>query len=242
MASSNILTGQYVHISQTPASIGDRMVAQLIDWAIQFAWLGGNIYLVSQMDTHVSEDFLIIYYVLVAMLPTFFYSIICCVLNNGQSIGKRCMKMRVVKKDGSQPGIGAYLMRWLLMIIDGPMMSGLGLVFMLISKNNQRLGDMAAGTIVIKLNSYNKLQVSLDEFSHFSSKYRPLYPAAEDLSLEQINLISQTMQLSEADPRVHALAEQVKQTLHIDHVFETDDAAFLWRVVRDYQYYALEEI
>lgn len=242
MANSNILTGQYVHISQMPASIGDRMLAQILDWVIQFAWMGGTLYVINLLDQTIDENVIWILYVFVCMLPSYFYAIICSVLNNGQSIGKRVMNMRVVKKDGSRPGVGAYILRWLLMIIDGPLMSGFGLLIMLMNKNNQRLGDLAAGTIVIKLNSYNKLQVSLDEFSHFSSKYRPLYPTAEDLSLEQVNLITQTMQLNENDPRVHALAEKVKQTLHIDHVYETDDAAFLWRVVRDYQYFALEEI
>lgn len=242
MANSNILTGQYVHISQTPASIGDRMLAQILDWVIQFAWMGGTLYVIGLLDEAIDENIIWILYFFVCMLPAYFYAIICNVLNNGQTFGKRVMNMRVVKKDGSRPGVGAYILRWLLMIIDGPLMSGFGLLIMLMSKNNQRLGDLAAGTIVIKLNSYNKLQVSLDEFSHFSSKYRPLYPTAEDLSLEQVNLITQTMQLNENDPRVHALAEKVKQTLHIEHVYETDDAAFLWRVVRDYQYFALEEI
>ena len=231
-----------MQINQTPASIGDRMVAQIIDWVIQFAWMGGTIYLMSLLPDKTGESFYWLFYIFIGMLPTYFYSIICEMFNNGQSIGKRIMMTRVVKKDGSQPGLGAYIMRWLLMILDGPMMSGLGLFVMLLNKNNQRLGDMAAGTIVIKEGSYDNLQVSLDEFSHFSSKYRPFYPAAEDLSLEQINLISQTLELNETDPRIHALAEKVKQTLHIDHVYESDDSAFLWRVVRDYQYYALEEI
>lgn len=242
MANSNILTGQYVHISQTPASIGDRMLAQILDWVIQFAWMGGTLYVIGLLDEAIDENIIWILYFFVCMFPAYFYAIICNVLNNGQTFGKRVMSMRVVKKDGSRPGLGAYILRWLLMIVDGPLMSGFGLLIMLMSKNNQRLGDLAAGTIVIKLNSYNKLQVSLDEFSHFSSKYRPLYPTAEDLSLEQVNLITQTMQLNENDPRVHALAEKVKQTLRIEHVYETDDAAFLWRVVRDYQYFALEEI
>jgi len=96
--------------------------------------------------------------------------------------------------------------------------------------------------MVIKLGGYQKLQVTLDEFAPFSRNYRPVYPNAENLSLEQVSLIEQTLRLNEADPRVHALAEQVKRTLSIDHVHESDDSAFLWRVKRDYQYYALEEI
>ena len=150
--------------------------------------------------------------------------------------------MRVVKTDGSVPGIGAYLLRWIMMIIDGPTTSGLGVLVMVINKDTRRIGDLAAGTMVIKTNGYQKLQVSLEEFAPFSRNYRPVYPAAEDLTLEQVNLIDQTLRLKDEDPRIHALAEQVQQTLAIAHVHDSDDKTFLWHIKRDYQYYALEEI
>ena len=46
MATSNIVTGQYVRISQTPASIGERMLAQLIDWTLQSVYSLGLSYLI----------------------------------------------------------------------------------------------------------------------------------------------------------------------------------------------------
>ena len=245
MASSSILTGQYVHIKQTPASIGERMLAQIIDWVTQAVYSFGLIYLhVSFLDEllRFSTALQVIFIFGVIILPTLFYGFLCELFANGQTLGKRIMKIRVVKTDGSSPGIGAYLMRWMFMIIDGPTTSGLGVLIMIFNKDNRRIGDLAAGTMVIKLGGYQKLQVTLDEFAPFSRNYRPVYPNAENLSLEQVNLIEQTLRLNEADPRVHALAEQVKRTLSIDHVHESDDSAFLWRVKRDYQYYALEEI
>ena len=84
--------------------------------------------------------------------------------------------------------------------------------------------------------------MSLDEFNHLSRDYRPIYPQAADLSLEQIDLISRTLELPDDDPRVHALAEKVKQLLQISTPLERSDDTFLWRIVKDYQYYALEEI
>ena len=150
--------------------------------------------------------------------------------------------MRVVKKDGSTPSLGAYIMRWLLFIVDGPTMSGLGMLVMLLNQDNQRIGDIAAGTMVIKLNSYDKIQVSLDEFNQFSRSYQPVYPQVTDLSLEQIDLITRTLELPDNDPRIHALAEKVKQLLHISTPLERSDDTFLWRIVKDYQYYALEVI
>lgn len=245
MASSSILTGQYVHIKQTPASIGERILAQIIDWVAQAVYSFGLTYLyVSYLDDllRFSTALQVIFVFGVILLPTLFYGFLCELFANGQTLGKRIMKIRVVKTDGSSPGIGAYLMRWMFMIIDGPAMSGLGVLIMIFNKDNRRIGDLAAGTLVIKLGGYQKLQVTLDEFAPFSRNYRPVYPAAEDLTLEQVNLIDQTLRLKDEDPRIHALAEQVQQTLAIAHVHDSDDKTFLWHIKRDYQYYALEEI
>ena len=245
MASSSILTGQFVRIQQTPASIGERLLAQLIDWAIQGAWFSGTLYVYINYLLEIlngSDALEIIIFFVLILIPTLFYGLLSELFFNGQTIGKHLLKLRVVKTDGSMPGIGAYLLRWLLMLIDGPALSGLGVLVMLLNKDNRRFGDLAAGTMVIKLGIYRRLQVSLDEFAPFSRNYRPAYPAAENLSLEQVNLIGQTLRLKENDQRIHALAEQVKRTLGIENVHDSDDATFLWHVRRDYQYYALEEI
>ena len=239
MAKTGILTGQFVRIQQTPASIGERMLAQLIDWFIQSVYFIGWLYLFMNYisDLLVFDSLQVLFVFLVIILPPLFYGFLAELFFNGQTFGKRIMKTRVVKA-----GIGAYLLRWMLMIIDGPIMSGLGVLVMIINKDNRRIGDLAAGTLVIKLGNYRRMGISLEEFAPFSRNYRPAYPAAEGLSLEQVSLIEQTLRLKENDPRIHALADQVKQTLHITNVHETDDAAFLWHVRRDYQYYALEEI
>lgn len=243
MASTSILTGQYVRIQQTPASIVERMLAQIIDWTVQAVYVGGLSYLFFGLDLiRFSETLQVLVLVLGIFLPMLFYGFLCELLANGQTLGKRLLKMRVVKTDGSVPGIGAYLLRWTMMIIDGPTTSGLGVLVMVINKDTRRIGDLAAGTMVIKTNGYQKLQVSLEEFAPFSRNYRPVYPAAEDLTLEQVKLIDQTLRLKDEDPRIHALAEQVQQTLAIAHVHDSDDKTFLWHIKRDYQYYALEEI
>lgn len=234
---ADIITGQYVKISQTPASIGERMAAQLIDWVVMAAYLVLTIYLadlLTDLDLHLHP--------VIILLPALFYTLLCEILAGGQTLGKRIMKLRVVMKDGSAPPISSYLLRWLLWIVDGPTLSFLGVLVILINRHNQRIGDIAAGTMVVRLNSYTRLQVSLDEFSHLSRDYHPTYPQAVDLSLEQVNLLSKTLELPDDDPRVSALAEKVRQTLGIHTVHERSDISFLWRLVRDYQYYALEEI
>ena len=166
---------------------------------------------------------------IVVYLPVLGYSFLCEMFNHGRSFGKNLMNIRVVKADGSTPGISSYLLRWLLFPIDSLLTGGFGLLVVLLTKNSQRMGDLAAGTMVIKEQNYRKIHVSLDEFDYLTKDYRPTYPQAADLSLEQINVITRT------------LAKKVQELLTITPR-DGNQEQFLQTVLRDYQYYALEEI
>lgn len=239
----HIVTGQFVRISQTPASFGERMAAQLIDWLIEFVWLFAMGWLMMKLDKVITDTIPLLFVSLfIYFVPIAFYSLLWELFNHGQTPGKRIMKLRVVNVDGSSPALGSLLLRWLLWIADGPTLGFLGVFVMLINRNHQRFGDMAAGTMVIRLASYNKIQVTLDEFDHLSPDYKPFYPQAADLSLEQVNIISQALEAGPADPHVIALADKVREVLAITHVQEPVSYDFLQRVLRDYQYFALQEI
>lgn len=164
MAESTILTGQFVRISQTPASIGERIIALIIDYVLIGFYIFSTVTVLSKL--RLPSDFTMIFFLAVIYLPVLFYSFLCEMFNYGQSLGKRLMNIRVVKADGSVPGISSYLLRWLLFPIDGPITGGLGLLVALLTKNSQRMGDLAAGTMVIKEKNYRKIHVSLDEFDY----------------------------------------------------------------------------
>ena len=232
MAESTIITGQFVRISQTPASIGERLLALVIDYSLIVIYLYSVTTLIVKL--HLSSGVGTVFFLCLVYLPVLFYSFLCEMFNHGQSFGKRLMNIRVVKSDGSTPSISAYLLRWLLFIIDGPGTGGLGLLVVLLTKNSQRLGDLAAGTMVIKEKNYRKIHVSLDEFD---------YPQSADLSLEQVNVITRTLESGEKDRvrRVTLLAKKVQEILSVTPR-ENNQEKFLQTVLRDYQYYALEEI
>lgn len=241
MANSTIITGQFVRIEQTPASIGERILALIIDYVLISIYLFSTTYIFYETITTYTPS--IVVYLVCIYFPAFFYFLLCEVFNRGQSVGKKIMNIRVVKVDGSTPGISAYMLRWLLFVIDGPLTGGLGFIVILLTKNNQRLGDLAAGTMVLKENSYRKIHVSLDEFDYLSKTYRPTYPQAIDLSLEQIDVITRTLESNKKDKahRVAALSQKVQQLLAI-RAREDDQEEFLRVILRDYQYYALEEL
>ena len=241
MPEANIVTGQYVQISQSPASIGERILAQMIDIFIVGVYLIGVSLLIIEMNVSMLNSQ--VFFILCIYLPAIFYSFLMELFNHGQSLGKMAMKIRVVKKDGTSPSIGDFFMRWLLQIIDMGF-SFIGALVILLTKNSQRLGDLAAGTMVIRLNDYRKIQVSLDEFSYLDRHYKSVYPQAENLSLNQVDVIQRTLNSEygyEHERRIASLAAKVREHLKISDT-NTADEKFLYTIVRDYQHFTLEII
>ncbi len=240
MREANIITGQFVRIDQTPASIGDRIVARLADYAIIAVYCIGIGKIISLLEfSSVKAEAL---FVIAIYLPAVFYSLLWETFNNGQTPGKRIRKIKVVNADGTTPNVGSFFMRWLLFGID--IFFGLGVLTILLSKNRQRIGDLAAGTMVIKLDDFRNMQVSLDEFSFLSNSYKPVYEQAEDLSINQVEVIRKTLALDDGndrDKRIDALYYKIHSMLDIP-VDEMPKEKFLYTLIKDYQHFALEEI
>lgn len=244
MADSTIITGQYVQIEQTPANAGERMLARIVDYILMtvygfaFSYFIG---IISAIIPYYNYELTFVLYI-IFLFPIMFYSLIWELFNRGQSPGKKLLGIRVVMKDGTMPKLSVYLLRWLMLIVDVYLLQGSGLLSILLTKNSQRIGDLAAGTLVIKEKDFRKINVTLDEFRHLSVDYRPVFPQAENLSLEQINLINQTLFRFDAERplRIRELAAKVRQFLKINP--PVSDEALLKTLTRDFQYYALEEI
>ena len=231
---TGVVTSQYVHIEQPAASVADRMLAQLVDWIVMAAYITLTGWLVFKTNAGFNMA------VIVIVLPVLLYTLLMEVFNHGQSLGKMALRLRVVKLDGTSPTLSNYLLRWLLWIIDGPTFSFLGLIVMIVNRSNQRLGDLAAGTVVIKLQDYKRIQVSLDDYDYLARGYTPRYPQAADLSLEQVEVVRRTLEMNQPQ-RTEQLFRKVCQKLSIEPQ-EASPTLFLQRIVRDYQYYALEDV
>jgi uncharacterized RDD family membrane protein YckC len=72
--------------------------------------------------------------------------------NRGQTLGKMLLGIKVVREDnGEVPGLGAAAIRTVLRLIDVlPFAYLVGYISILITSRNQRLGDMAANTLVVR--------------------------------------------------------------------------------------------
>lgn len=89
-------------------------------------------------------------YLIAAFLVNWFYPVLFEVLSRGQTPGKRIVGLRVVHENGTPVGWSASVLRNFLMVADFlPLLYLAGLVSMCVDQSFRRLGDLAAGTLVV---------------------------------------------------------------------------------------------
>lgn len=126
--------------------------------------------------------------VLGAFATQWLYWTACEVFGRGQTPGKRLLRIRVVSDNGSPVGVLQSAVRNLVRIVDFlPFCYAVGLLVMLLSRENRRLGDILAGTILVR-----EERIALDKYegppqAGFSysvpSAAEPLSPADVELIL-----------------------------------------------------------
>jgi len=153
-----IETPEGVSIELKPAGPSPRAVAWVIDLAIRLTLLLFiGLILNLLLDKTGYGLWLILFF-----LTEWFYSVLFEVLWQGQTPGKKIMGLTVMNKDGTPVSWGPSLLRNLLRVADSmplfplgneapPILPlyGLGFLVCILNKRFQRLGDMAAGTLVV---------------------------------------------------------------------------------------------
>lgn len=233
-----IKTSQNVLLEYEPASIGDRILATIVDYFVFAAWLLLTIALPAGIGLLGGNSAMsVVYYSVVVAMPILFYDFLCEWFLNGQSIGKIALKIKVVMMDGSQPGMGAYLLRWLLRLVDMRIMSGLVAVISIAATGKgQRLGDLAAGTTVIRL----KPRVLLEEvmYSALPTNYAVSFPNVQQLSDHDIEVVREVLKRGTTDAALRT-ADKIKDVLAITTSLGSYE--FLNTIINDYQYLSMQE-
>lgn len=132
---------------------GGRSYAFVIDWHIRLlvalAWLfiGTFTLRLVSADVGVAYAFAV---AAPALAIYFLYHPVLEVLMRGRTPGKRMAGVRIVTREGATPGIGAILVRNVFRLVDAlPAFYCLGLACTLFTKQNVRIGDLAAGTLLV---------------------------------------------------------------------------------------------
>lgn len=235
---ADITTSNFVCIEQTPATVADRILARIIDGVI-VAIYTYSVFVFLSKTPHFSNQLLQIILVVTAILPTFTYTFLCEFFFNGQTIGKYAMKTRVVMADGSSPTAGALFLRYVCELVD-IWMGFVGTVFIIATRRHQRLGDMAAGTMVIRRYDVNRMYMTIDEFAFARRGFKPTYDNAARLSPRQADILRRVVSSQQTDyERMERLARKVRKELDVPGDADTgDNYAFIQTVLNDYMYFA----
>lgn len=244
------------------AAFHKRLSAYIIDFVILLLYLISMKYFFYEVlgmreNANMGLDILII------SLPMLLYSLVTEVALNGQTIGKKLMAIRVISLDGGEPNLGQFILRWITKFFEWPFLFGyvflpyysavfmyafmtgiLGIgvvIFITVSPRSQRLGDLAAGTVVVNTKSDMGIHdtVFIDVMPE---NYNVLFPQVMRLNDNDINTIKTVLTQGKKrrnDEMIIRVQEKVKEVLKIES--ELYPAAFLEKLLEDYNFLATRE-
>jgi uncharacterized membrane protein SpoIIM required for sporulation/uncharacterized RDD family membrane protein YckC len=199
--SLDVATPERVSVELPVAGIGFRALAYAIDLAVLFGTAVVLFFLYSLTKPDVAEILRSSTGLERAFAGLVFFVVLWGywtgleVLWRGQTLGKRAMRIRVVRADGSPVGPFESAVRNLLRLVDFlPTCYPVGLVTMLIDRRHRRLGDILAGTILVREETFD---LSRYEKAHERS-LRSLAPA----DLEVVARFLERLATLDADARV----------------------------------------
>jgi uncharacterized RDD family membrane protein YckC len=160
--SLDVATPERVALTLPVAGIGYRCLAWLIDAAILFLFWVTAYFVFSLLVSDIVGLFrglsgFVQTLLAVGIFATqWLYWTVNEVFFNGQTPGKRVMRIRVVRADGSPVGVYESAVRNLLRAVDFlPILYATGCITMLMSRQHRRLGDMVAGTLLVREERFN---------------------------------------------------------------------------------------
>jgi hypothetical protein len=178
---------------------------------------------------------------MIFLLPIFlFYSLLFEIMNNGKSLGKMALGIKVIKIDGTEGVAGDYMARWVFRSLELYMTVGAFAAIMVsLSDKNQRLGDLVANTVVVKERPSFTMTLAALLNKKTINEYQPKYPSVVNMSEEDVLFIKEVLERyrkyrNEAHREaLKVLSDKMKVKLGItDTVGRYDE--FLLTLIKDY--------
>jgi hypothetical protein len=186
-----------------------------------------------------NESEVFIVFLCVAAIPFLFYTLLSETFMDGQTIGKKMMKIKVVKIDGFQAGFSDYIIRWIFTLIDYFTGFFVGTISMFLTKHTQRTGDLAAGTAVISYKS--GIDISHTILMDVEADYKPRFSKNQVIlfSDNDIRIIKESAVLSvnTADFTIMIrLSEKIESVMKISNPFGSN-RELVDVLLKDYSYH-----
>lgn len=186
-----IATPERVFLELPVAGLGYRTIAYLVDAALLFAfwvvlYFGVSLAIPDTLAQVQDLSGLGMTLLILGIFATqWVYWTAAEVLWRGQTPGKRLMRVRVVREDGSPVGLFESAVRNLFRFLDFiPGFYAVGVVTMLVTRRHRRLGDLVAGTLLIREET-----IDLDKYQRNEAAPPPVPTSATRLPTEDVELI-----------------------------------------------------
>ena len=240
MNTIRITTSQNIDLEYELGSLGDRVLGRILDGLVIAAYflIFAAIIGFGNIGSFISENGWLL--LVVVILPVVFYDLLCETLLNGQSVGKKIMNIKVISLNGEPPTLSQYLIRWIFRLIDFTLSSSLvALITVAVNEKKQRLGDIIAGTTVVK----TKPRTAIDDTLYVQTApvdYIVTYPEVINLNDRDIQLVKEVM-ITVRRSGNFKLAEEARQK--IESVLRitnkhSDSMSFLHAILADYNHLA----
>ncbi len=235
----SVETPELVVLSYTVAGVGSRAVAAIIDYFIAFAalfTLGLLLALLGAarrgfgISVETSDVWVLAFFVIGQFVVLWGYYVLFEGLADGRTPGKRAMRLRVVMEGGYSVTFAASAVRNLVRVVDmQPVFTyGVGIASILFNKSAKRLGDIVAGTIVVREELVKRPAAAEPRPRRGEAAAAALHTALADTEYDVLDRYAQRR--SELDPgRRTAIAEQLAARFAraLEGVEGTSDAARL---------------
>ena len=237
MADFKIQTAQNVTINQNLAGVGQRILALILDnFFLVLFYILVFVLLYNSGLANLMSSWA---FVSVLMLPRFLYFPILQYWNNGKTIGKQIVKIKVVKIDNTHPRLGDFIIRWVFRLFEVDAFGAIALIAALVNEKKQRLGDVVAKTTVVSESKKQKLTDSI--FEDIDLDYQPLFPQVQTFKEKDVQLIKMVFLDAKKNRRKDILSElssKIESILHIERSKEMNYIVFIDTILKDYNYYA----
>jgi uncharacterized RDD family membrane protein YckC len=229
-----ITTTQNITIHYELAGTWERILAFVIDLIIISV---SSLLVYGLSKAFISDSDILVYLTLLPIIV--FYTLFFEFFNNGQSVGKLALKLRVIRIDGEKTSFSNYFMRWMFRIPDiYGSFGGIAFLSILSSTNNQRSGDILANTVVVSLKKDNRMKLNNIFKLNNKTKYSPVYPEIVRFDEEAMMIVKEVLkkQMKYANfahqRALDLLAEKIAAEL--DLKVPKNKVEFLNTVLKDY--------
>jgi uncharacterized RDD family membrane protein YckC len=146
-------TPEQIDVAYDVAGIGSRFLAAIVDTLIILVIEGVLLFVLSLVASQlvIADSIATAIAVVLSFVVLWGYYLVAEMLSNGQSPGKRLVGVRVVREGGRPVTFTASAIRNIIRLVDFlPLFYSIGVVVMFVDRRARRLGDLAAGTLVVR--------------------------------------------------------------------------------------------